>query len=307
MKHLLGIRQMEETDIEKIFLLSKLIEEDKLFNSYNKKTLISFFGEPSTRTRFSFEAAAKYLGMNVLTAADASVSSSLKKGESWKDTFRTLSQYGDIIVCRHADRDWTYAANWSRVPVINAGNGDDEHPTQALLDLYTIKKEIGRLDNLRVMVCGDLRHGRTVNSLLHLLHRYKAEIFMVPAIGRDCTPTGFVGSPTPIKYAVRNTPQGMCWRELDFGQAEDYKTTMDVVYMTRMQTERRENNWMVDDYFKMTDTKNMKEKSIILHPLPRGDEISTVIDDDPRAAYHERQVKNGLTVRIALLKMLLDG
>jgi aspartate carbamoyltransferase catalytic subunit len=307
MKHLLGIRQLEESAITEIFSHADRIAREFHDPFYhNHKVMISFFGEPSTRTRFSFEAAAVHLGMRTLTAADASVSSSLKKGETWKDTFRTLGQYGDVIVCRHSDEEFTRAAEmWSRIPVINAGNGHDEHPTQALLDVYTIKKELGHLDNLKVMICGDLRYGRTVNSLSYLLKRYGAHVYYVPAVGLG----GWKNDPTELKFYPQMAKCDMPYHEfLDPYIAHLKLEEMDVVYLTRIQNERREDGVIVKDYFKLhaSRLKEMKEKSVILHPLPRGDEIDTACDDDPRAAYHERQVRNGLYVRVAILKMLLD-
>ena len=301
MKHLLGCRQLEDSEIVQIFAIADHYERGNTFNL--NKTLISFFGEPSTRTRFSFEAAANRMGMQTLTAADASVSSSLKKGESWKDTFRTLSQYGDIIVCRHGDVNWVNAAKlYSRIPVINAGNGHDEHPTQALLDAYTIRKELSRLDNLKILVCGDLAFGRTVNSLLYLMKRYNPEVYAYPASGTF----SWAGRDTRFKFELQANEHHPKVKEVTLAETIELLPYIDVLYMTRIQTERQD-KVVVDDYFKLQGwIERLNKKAIVLHPLPRGDEIPPWFDEDPRAAYHERQVKNGLFIRMALLKLLTE-
>ena len=184
--HCLSIEQYDKERINSLFVKTDFISLDFYKPAVNyffeKKVLISFFDEPSTRTRFSFEAAMTHLGGKILSASNTSETSSIAKGETWKDTFRTLSQYGHIIVCRHSDPKWIYEAEkWAKIPVINAGNGADEHPTQALLDLYTIRQELGKLDNLTVMLCGDLEHSRTIHSLMPLLKMHNANIILVPA------------------------------------------------------------------------------------------------------------------------------
>jgi aspartate carbamoyltransferase catalytic subunit len=241
--------------------------------------------------------------MRTLTEANAKENSSLRKGESLKDTFRTLSQYGDIIVCRHPDPCWIEdAEKWSRIPVINAGSGDGEHPTQALIDLYTIKKELGRLEGLNVLLCGDLTHSRTVHSLIELLKLYQANVCLVPA-NSPGTFGGEIIYDLPQKYHDKKYRLHPWLDTVDIFLGE-----MDIVYMTRIQKER---HWQqaLYRYFKLTpeNVKLMRQESAILHPLPRGSEIDEGVDEDPRAAYHERQVKNGLYLRVALLKILLDG
>lgn len=302
MQHFLSAKGLSKEWLEDLFQQTDWVRRDFGDPFYpTNKIMISFFAEPSTRTRFSFEAAAAHLGWKVLSEPCATNSSSLRKGESLKDTFRTLSQYGDIIVCRHPDPDWVDTAQkYSRVPVVNAGSGDGEHPTQALLDLYTIKREIGRLDNLRVMLCGDLKHSRTVHSLVELLKMYRADMYLIPSSSHE----NFMEYNLPRAYY-----DGYDRWHTDPEAAEDLLPIMDVVYMTRMQTERHGQHWQQALYkffcLNADNIKKMKPEATILHPLPRGSEISEDVDDDPRAAYHERQVRNGLYVRVALLKSLL--
>jgi aspartate carbamoyltransferase catalytic subunit len=209
--------------------------------------------------------------------------------------------YANVIVCRHSDPNWIHdAQKYSKVPVINAGNGSDEHPTQALLDLYTIKKEVGRLEDLQVLICGDLQYGRTVHSLLHLLKLYKANVFV---------------RPTVYTYDIHEFNLGVEYENLaskiTFEQTDTILPKMDAVYMTRLQTERFRKTSDINlerfKYFKMDSEKcnKMKLVSTILHPGPRGDEIAEEVDNNSRAAYHERQVRYGLFIRAAILKMLL--
>lgn len=297
--HFLSIHDLSKSEIEDILLNAGFIEKNWEFcRSINKKCLASFFAEPSTRTRFSFERAMHWLGGKIITAADASTSSSLTKGESLKDTFRTLSQYSDLIVMRHQNENWPKEAiKYSRVPVINAGSGSGEHPTQALLDLYTIQQKFSNLDGLKVMICGDLLNGRTVHSLVSLLETYNCKIVMCPAINTingDKYPMNL-----PNKYQLKP------YETIDISEADEALTEMDVIYMTRIQKERFQSTGV--DFFKLNTSNidKIKSSAIILHPLPRNEEISEDIDDDPRAIYHERQVINGVYVRVALLDYLL--
>lgn len=266
-------------------------------------TMISFFAEPSTRTRFSFEAAAHRIGMNVLSESNAKESSSLKKKESLKDTFRTLSQYGDVIVFRHPSPEWVEeAAKWSRIPVINAGSGSGEHPTQALLDVYTIYKHHGSLKGLDVMFCGDLQYSRTVHSLVPILQKCGCNIFLVPSYSEyKLLGTEIVASELPGD--LRDGYE----RVVMPAEAERFLPNMDVVYMTRNQIERHGFDYQESFILNKDKVDKMKSKACILHPLPRNEEINPDVDDDPRAIYHEQQVKNGLYVRIALLNMVLAG
>lgn len=297
MQHLLSVQDLSLETVEKIFAETKAIEKDFHNAWYSRnQTMISFFVEPSTRTRFSFEAAMQHLGGRVLSAPDALVSSSLKKGETLKDTFRTLGCYGDIIVCRHSDSNWPEEAKkYARIPVINAGSGEGEHPTQALLDIYTAKKELGEIQGSNWMLCGDLLHGRTIHSLIPLLKLYKVNIFLVPAYIEN----------RQRQIRLLNTDS----KSLSFDEAIAVLPEMDIVYMTRIQHERI--SFTVDEYVQaiqisQRECDKMKKTARILHPGPRGREIHPEIDDDPRAAFHERQVRNGLYVRAALVKMLLE-
>jgi aspartate carbamoyltransferase catalytic subunit len=265
-----------------------------------RKILANLFYEPSTRTRFSFSSAMRALGGDTVETEAAGQFSSVSKGETLPDTIRVVSGYADAIVLRHPQEGAAKeAAEYSSVPVINAGDGGGQHPTQALLDLYTIKKELGRVDNLTVVMVGDLKNGRTVHSLSYLLARMGG-IRMV-----------FVA---PQQLAMRQDILDYLKRKgCDFRLTTDLKEAAreaDVLYMTRVQKERFSSQ---EEYEKVKDayildggvTAFMKEKSIIMHPLPRINEIAKDVDSDPRAAYF-RQASNGKYVRMALLKMLLD-
>ena len=305
MRHFLSIDDLSMDQIETVLDWTKSIESGWHYcRSMNNKCISCYFAEPSTRTRFSFERAMHWLGGRVITAADASTSSSLKKGESIKDTIRTLGQYSDAIVMRHPDPNWPeIAREYSRVPVINAGSGSGEHPTQALLDLHTIRQKWGKVGGLKVMLSGDMTNGRTVHSLIGLLHMYGCKIFYCPAKIVHGNSVEYLG--LPEKY-LRAQPCTM----VDVECANDLLKDMDVIYMTRIQTERMAMNGDMDIRYFAIDERNVdliKDEAAILHPLPRGKEISPLIDDDPRADYHERQVRNGLYVRTALLDYILYG
>jgi aspartate carbamoyltransferase catalytic subunit len=259
------------------------------------RLLATVFYEPSTRTRFSFEAAMHRLGGQVLSAENATRSSSAAKGESLEDAIRVIGGYADGIVLRHpeigaAER----AARVAPVPVINAGDGPGHHPTQALLDLYTIKKELGRLDHLRVGLAGDLRNGRTVRSLALLLSRFSEnELVLISPPGLRMG-ADIVGQ---LKTAQQRTLQTG-----DFGGAI---AGMDVLYQTRIQAERFES---VEEYERYRGVyvvtaevmRRLPDHAILMHPLPRLGEIDQQVDADPRAAYF-RQARNGLWVRMAVL------
>jgi len=302
MKHFLSVSDLTKQEIETVLGWASTVEQNWEFcRSSNNKCIASFFGEPSTRTRFSFERAAQWLGGRVITAADASSSSSLTKGESMKDTFRTLGQYADLIVMRHKDDNWPEAARkYSRVPVINAGSGTGEHPTQALLDLHTMQQQFKNLDGLKVMLCGDLLNGRTVHSLADLLSLYGCKIVLCPAYSTNDRVR--IPMNMPDKYRIQP------YEIVDLEDANDALPDMDVIYMTRIQKERSHMapNGGVE-FFKLNADNicKVKKTAAILHPLPRNEEIAEEIDDDPRAAYHERQVRNGVYVRVALLDYLL--
>ena len=264
------------------------------------KKLATLFFEPSTRTRLSFEAAMLELGGSVIGFSEAS-SSSASKGESVADTAKIVSCYADIIAMRHPKEGAPYVASQAAsIPVINAGDGGHNHPTQTLADLLTISREMGRLSNLTIGLCGDLKYGRTVHSLTEAMSRYKGIQFVLISPEELKIP-GF------IRYNVFEN-QGIPYTEVS--SLEEAMPDLDVLYMTRIQRERFDDPWeyerLKDSY--VLDTEKMKlakEKMCVLHPLPRVNEISVRVDDDPRAAYF-RQALNGKYMRMALILKLLD-
>jgi len=287
-------------EMESLFQLSEKIEKDEKYlrESARGKLLAALFFEPSTRTRLSFEAAMLRLGGSCLGFADPG-SSSAVKGESLADTIRMAASYADAIVMRNPKEGAALlASRYSNVPVINAGDGGHHHPTQTLTDLLTINRLQGKIENLAIGFCGDLKFGRTVHSLSKALSRYK-NIRMI-----FISPSELV-LPEYIKAILTKN-------NIDFSENENLEKSMpelDVLYMTRVQKERFFNE---DDYIRLKDTYVLnkeklsfgKEKLIVLHPLPRVNEISVEIDSDPRAAYF-KQAKYGMYVRMALLASIL--
>ncbi len=260
------------------------------------KILATLFFEPSTRTRLSFETAMLRLGGGVIAMGSVE-SSSVAKGETLPDTIRTVSQYADLIVIRHPQiGSAKVAADVSSVPVINAGDGAGQHPTQALLDIYTIYKELGSLKNLTISLVGDLKYGRTVHALVELLSLFGTRLYFV-------TPES-LRMPEEITLHLRE--KGI--EVLETNDMIKSAKESDLIYMTRIQKERFGNlmeyeqvkgSYVIDKKF----LENLKKKVIILHPLPRVDEISSEVDDYPGSAYF-RQVQNGIFVRMALLSMV---
>lgn len=267
---------------------------------HQKRIMATLFYEPSTRTRFSFETAMHRLGGRVISTENAADFSSVAKGETLEDTIRVMNGYADVIVLRHHEIGAARrAARVSRVPVINAGDGVGQHPTQALLDLYTIHKEIGRMDGLRIAMVGDLAQGRTARSLAYLLSKFK-EIKMY-----------FVAPPLlQMKEDILAHLKEHTIEYEEETSLEKVLPEVDVVYQTRIQKERFGDR--VADYEKCRglyvinkrSLEMMRPNAIIMHPLPRLDEIAMEVDQDPRAAYF-RQAQNGLQVRMALLTMVL--
>ncbi|KAH9577017.1 hypothetical protein CY35_01G193000 [Sphagnum magellanicum] len=306
LQHILEAQQFDTQLLNSIFQVAREMEEvernsegSQVLKGYLMATL---FYEPSTRTRLSFESAMKRLGGEVLTTENAREFSSAAKGETLEDTMRTVEGYSDIIVLRHFESGAARkAAAVSNIPVINAGDGPGQHPTQALLDMYTIQREIGHLDNIKVGLVGDLANGRTVRSLAYLLAKYTGVqiYFVAPDV---------VKMKDDIKQYL--TSRNVHWEESS--DLLEVAANCDVVYQTRIQRERFGDR--VDLYNEargkyIVDTKVMSmlpEHGVILHPLPRLDEITVEVDSDPRAAYF-RQAKNGLYIRMALLKLLLQG
>ncbi|MFT4297658.1 MAG: aspartate carbamoyltransferase [Candidatus Woesearchaeota archaeon] len=301
-EHVLESQQFDKEFLKKLFDLTKHMKqnEDAVSHELNRKIVTLLFYQPSTRTRLSFETAANKLGARVQMTENAQEFSSAAKGETLHDTIKTVNGYSDFIVIRHKDNDSSeVAANASTVPVINAGSGTGQHPTQALLDIYTIHEKFNKLENLEIAFIGDLARGRTVNSLVYLLSKFKGNkfYFVAPENSR-------------IKQGIKDH---LSEHKIEFQETENLNDTLkkaDIVYMTRVQKEyfddMAEYEKAKGKYKISKDKINlMKKDSILMHPLPRVDEISIDVDDDPRAIYF-KQAKNGLYVRMALLKMLND-
>lgn len=301
MRHLIDPTDLSTQEVEEIISLALDIidNREKYSEACKGKKLATLFYEPSTRTRLSFTAAMMELGGNVLGFSDAN-SSSVSKGETVADTTKVISCFADIIAMRHYEEGAALvSAMNARVPVINAGDGSHSHPTQTLTDLLTIRREIGRFDNLTIGFCGDLRFGRTVHSLIKALSRYEGVkvILIAPEQLR---------LPDYMKHEVCDK-YGVEYREVE--TMEEVMGELDVLYMTRVQKERfldEDEFDRVKDSFILSPDKlaGARPEMRILHPLPRVNEITVDVDDDPRAAYF-RQVENGKFVRMALILTLL--
>ena len=301
MRNLIDIKELSVNEISELIKVAKDIMQnpEKYSEKCKHKKLATLFFEPSTRTRLSFEAAMLDLGGNVLGFATAD-SSSTSKGESVADTIRTVGCYADIIAMRHPKEGAPLVASLkSIVPVINAGDGGHNHPTQTLTDLLTIQREKGRLENLTIGLCGDLKFGRTVHSLITAMSRYKNIKFVLI-------------SPNELKipgYLKKEVLEKNNLEWIETTDIEEYMDKLDILYMTRVQKERFFNE---EDYVRLKDYYILKKEKLekakkdlcIMHPLPRVNEISVDVDDDPRAAYF-RQVENGKYVRMALILKLL--
>ena len=272
---------------------------EKYWDACAHKTLATLFFEPSTRTRLSFEAAMLELGGNVLGFSEAS-SSSAAKGESVADTAKTVSNYANIIAMRHPKEGAPYVASRAAtIPVINAGDGGHQHPTQTLADLLTIHREMGRLSDLTIGLCGDLKYGRTVHSLIEAMSRYENIRFVL------ISPKELM-LPDYVRVGVLDK-HGIPYTEVT--SLEDAIPELDVLYMTRIQRERfddpAEYERLKDSYVLTAEKMELAKKDMaVLHPLPRVNEISVKVDDDPRAAYF-RQTLNGKYMRMALILKLL--
>ncbi|MCX7882352.1 MAG: aspartate carbamoyltransferase [Brevinematales bacterium] len=299
--HVLQAQQFNREILEDLFFRASRLEHHPTPNLLHNKIMITLFYEPSTRTRLSFETAMIRLGGNVVSTENATQFSSAAKGETLEDTIRVVSGYGDVIVIRHFEEGAAFRASQvSPIPVINAGDGTGQHPTQALLDLYTIQKELGQIDGVSVAMVGDLANGRTVRSLSYLLSFYKnIRLFFV-------SPPN-VRMREDIKDYLRS--QNILFFESE--NLEEVAPQVDVIYQTRIQRERFAS---IVEYEKtrgiyiITEDilHRMKPHAIVMHPLPRVDEISYEVDKDPRAAYF-RQAHNGLFIRMALLEKILVG
>lgn len=301
MKHLLSPLDLSVTELEDLLNLARDISKDpkKYSHVCDGKKLATLFYEPSTRTRLSFEAAMLNLGGSVLGFSSAK-SSSASKGESVADTIRVISCYADICAMRHPKEGAPMvAASKSSIPVINAGDGGHQHPTQTLTDLMTIRELRGSLDNFTIGLCGDLKFGRTVHSLINSLVRYKNVKFVLISPKE-------LRIPDYIRDDVLKANQA---EFIEMENLEDAMPELNILYMTRVQRERffSEDEYLRMKDFYILDKSKMalaKEDMYVLHPLPRVNEISVDIDDDPRAAYF-KQVQFGVYVRMALIMTLL--
>jgi aspartate carbamoyltransferase len=300
-KDVLSVRQFDRGSLNYIFAVAhemqEMVRRIGTFDLLKGKILANLFYEPSTRTSASFTSAMERLGGSVIPINEVRYSS-VSKGESLPDTVRTLEAYADVIVLRHPEvGSAALAAKYARKPIINAGDGVGEHPTQALLDLFTITEELGRVDGLTVTMVGDLKYGRTVHSLARLLSQYAVKLNYVSP---DILPM-----PADVleEVAAKNIPQ------TEYRQLEPVLAESDVIYVTRVQKERfadPEEYEKVKNVFVISPEtmSHCKSEMILMHPLPRVGEITIEVDDDPRAAYF-RQVEYGLYVRMALLAMVL--
>ena len=299
-KNIISVRDLDKQKLELIFdATDKIIDmsQDKRREIARGKTLGYLFFEPSTRTRLSFESAIALLGGTSVGIADAA-SSSIHKGETLGDTVKVISSYCDVLVLRHSlDGSSRFAAEISNKPVINAGSGTEEHPTQTIQDLYTIKKEKKKIDGLKIGITGDLKYGRTVYSLLYGLRNYDVDVHLI----------------SPESLRIRSDSTYDIKKELSYTESaniDEYIEDLDVLYVTRIQKERFPDE---EEYAKVKGSyvigsdmvKKMKDDAIILHPLPRIDEISADVDNTKQAKYFE-QAEYGKYTRAALLGLILN-
>lgn len=299
-RDIISIKDFSREEIDYIFDIAKKMESIAIKGSdmLKGRILATLFFEPSTRTRLSFEAAMHKLGGSTIGFAEAEIAS-VKKGENLADTVRTVENYADVIALRHPlEGAAKLAAEFSRVPIINGGSGAEEHPTQALLDLYTIKKERNNIDGLKIALVGDLRYGRTVHSLAYALSLFDVELYLV--------------SPESLKMRreVLQTIKGRI-PVIERTSLEKIVQTVDVLYVTRIQRERFpdpaeyakvKGSYRID----LRTLSGVKDDLIILHPLPRLDEIAAEVDKTPYARYFQ-QVWSGIVVRMALLALTLGA
>lgn len=298
MKDIISMRDLTKSEIEEILDMAKELEENPKPELLKGKVISSLFFEPSTRTRLSFYSAAQRLGAQVL-GFDSPDGTSMKKGESLSDTIKMAEAYSDVIVMRHPlNGAARVAAETSKVPVINAGDGSNQHPSQTLLDLYTIKKERGTLDKLKIAFVGDLKYGRTVHSLSKALTHYDAEMYFVAPESLQMP-----------KYILDDMDKA----GIKYHIVEDFRDILnkiDVFYMTRVQKERfpDEEEYQKVKGIYVINKENIigkcKDEMIIMHPLPRVDEISTDLDETKHARYFE-QAANGVPTRQAMLAKVL--
>lgn len=301
MQSVLSVNQFSRQSLERLFQLARQMETGQVVQeSARGRILIPLFFEPSTRTRLSFETAMLRLGGQILPMPDISALS-VAKGESFQDTIRVISSFGDVMVIRHAEESAVYrASEYAAIPVINGGNGCDEHPTQTLLDLYTIQQELGQIDGLQVALVGDLKHARTMHSLVKGLSRYAVTLFLI--------------SPEELRL-----PEECCQLLQQQGVTYTEQTdlsavisTLDVIYIVMLQHHRIADHQVVErlqrEYYRITPQllQQAPPHVRILHPLVRQQEVAADVDALPNAAYF-RQARNGIVVRMALLAHLFSG
>lgn len=287
MEHLISAKQFNKSGLDKFLATVDHVSQYKALRSGEGKIMATLFYQPSTRTRSSFEAAMIRVGGRIVSTENAAEFSSHSKGETLEDTIRVMGEYVDVIVLRHPDIGASgKAAKVSKVPVINAGDGF-EHPTQALLDIYTIKKEIGRLDGIHVALVGDLCYGRTVHSLIHLLGLYNDVTITLVSPSHLQLPEGLFKE---AHVSFEKVDSVYCLQDA-------LQRQPDVVYMTRSQKGESYDKKFI---FSIDELNSLKRDAVVMHPLPRCEEIDHQVDKDPRMAYF-RQVGNGLQVRKTIL------
>lgn len=300
LKNLLSTDDLKRSDLEKIFLLSDDIKKNqqKYSDCLKGKIISTLFYEPSTRTRLSFESAIIRLGASVISTENARENSSVWKGETVEDTVQTLSGYCDAIVIRNGDvNSINKAATVATVPLVNAGNGSAEHPTQAILDLYTIREYKGGIDGISIVIMGDAKHGRTIHSLIKLLAIYKNITIYDFSIDGLCLPQEYI---TLLKQ--NNINYHYCFT------IDDVPSDVDIIYQTRLQKERLQKNILYDNQFCIDKTtlNKFSKNTFIMHPLPRGKEIHPSVDSDARAIYFQ-QAHNGVVTRMAILLTVINN
>lgn len=293
MKNVISCDQFTKEDLKKLFDLADVVRTnpEKYMNALNGKVVTTLFFEPSTRTRLSFETAVVRLGGRLVSTENGKTNSSSTKGETLEDTIRVVTGYTDAIIMRHSFNDAAErAAKVATVPVINAGSGKGEHPTQSLLDAYTIRREKGRLDHLKIAILGDLINGRTIHSLIKLFSQYENIEFFALSKENLCLPEKYV-------KIIENSGN----KYFKCSSFADIPKDVDIMYHTRIQAERCDEDLGKEEFvINKNILDQFSENTLVMHPLPRVDEISSDIDDDKRAKYFE-QAHNGMWVRMALL------
>ncbi len=298
MNHILTGKQFTKTDLKEIFDLAELVKAnpEKYTNALDGKVITTLFFEPSTRTRLSFESAIQRLGAKLISTENAKSNSSSTKGELLEDSIRVISGYSDAIIMRHSYNDAAErAAKVSTVPIINAGSGKGEHPTQSLLDAYTIRSKKGRLDNLKIAILGDLIQGRTIHSLINLFSLYENIEFYALSMKHLELPEKYV-------KIIENSGN----KFIKCNSFSDIPKDVDVMYHTRIQVERSDEDLGIEEFvINKNVLDQFSKETIVMHPLPRVNEIDVDIDNDERAVYFE-QAHNGMWVRMALLLKVFE-